>query len=148
MATAFVTNFLWFVYVLIPTPSYNDADDIGNGNVSSGLITIAWVLLYLVFWLPSITLFHLTLLPVIAFSPYVTAFNWFLRKVHCLIVVNCGAAVSRVPTLESGKDGRSGFEPGMEEVVSDMIKQVYLTNSRVESRNLGGWNKQRSLHRK
>lgn len=118
MATASTINFLWIVYVLVPMPSLYE---LKHDDLSSLLTIMAWAPLYVVFWLPSTALFYLRLFLMFAFHPCVRMFAWFLRKVHLLIVMSRGAAISRVPTLESQKGGRSGFKRGSEE---DLVLEV------------------------
>jgi len=119
MATASAINFLWNIYVLLPRPTLLDLE---IGDVASCLTMIAWAPLFAVFYLPSHIISYLEVLLIAVFSQCVKAFTWFLRKLHRLIVVDRGAAVSRVPTLESVEDGRSDFEPELEELRSRMRK--------------------------
>ena len=131
MATASTFNFLWIVYVLIPMSSSYELE---YDDVSSLLAIMAWAPLYVVFWLPSAALFYLSLFLMFAFHPCVRTFAWFMRKVHLLIVMSRGAAISRVPTLESQKGGRSGFKRGSEEdLVLGEMKYICPVNTKSQT---------------
>jgi len=118
MATASAIIFLWIVYVLIRKPTFSDIE---GADVSPYLGIIACALCVLS-WIPSFIFsilgFYLTALFVYCH----TVFTRFLRKVYRLFVVDRGAAVSRVPTLESGEDGMSDFDRKLSKLRSKIRK--------------------------
>ncbi|KAL6718545.1 hypothetical protein ACLMJK_004637 [Lecanora helva] len=106
MAIASTILFFWFLYILLPTPSW--LFDTGNGDdVSSYMVSIIWAPLFAVFWLPSMILQICKIIWLAAFYPCAMLIGWLLQKLHPHSPVedNRKASVSRMPTLESGPEG-------------------------------------------
>lgn len=114
MAIASAINFTWSIYVLIPGPSWM-IESRNDDGLLAFLIIIPWLLLYAIFWLPSLIF---ALLYNFLRSKVFTFFRRILRNP---VKVSHESGITRVPTLESGKYGSPDFD-----LEDNLMEQVYL----------------------
>lgn len=87
-------SFLWFIYILIPTPLWMFGT--GHNELSSYLRTIVWGPLFMLFWLSSMTYTVVRGLLMWASHPFVWAFTSILRRTHRPTAEDRKISVSRI----------------------------------------------------
>lgn len=125
MATASTINFIYSVYVRLPTPSWM-WDHYGRSELSTNLIMIVWLPLFMIFCLPELitTIFKcILILPSIYL---IKGLNWLLRSIQSLVGVNRQTGISRLSTLERGEPRESSRDSADEAHSELFLRQVYL----------------------
>ena len=144
MVVASIINFAWSVYAIIPRRLGKLPGRLGmlegrttGDDFSTYAIMIGWSFLPAVLWLPVLILRTLDIFLKVAVNPCIEAFTRLLRKRRGLDEISSQSDISQVLLLESGKDGRSGFD-GAEVLLPELTKQVYLLNYHVMQYSLTG----------